>query len=125
MRVAIDTGSLNNGFDLLLNGNTLKECDFLVTRLPTLKDLIYSNGELNNPMFDVCKTNDLLGGIFVNYNFKEIHSENNNLDRRLMPEGYLQFLDMTNEEQNELIAFLNTLRGNDVYTNEKWSDSFK
>lgn len=97
----------------------------MVTRSPTLRDLIHSSGELNSPMFHAGTTNDLLGGILANYNFKEIHPENNNLDRRLMPEGYPQFLDMTNEEQNELIAFLSTLTGNDVYTNEKWSDPFK
>jgi len=124
----IDPESLNNGFDRPINGNSLQEREFTVTHSPTLRDLIYPNGEaneLNTPMFHAGTANDILGGIMANYNFKEAHSENNNLDPRLAPEGYPQFLDISNQEMNELMAFLNTLTGSDVYKDEKWSDPFK
>ncbi|NIJ45525.1 cytochrome c peroxidase [Wenyingzhuangia heitensis] len=124
----IDPLSLNNGFDRPLNGNSLLERDFTVTRSPTLRDLIRPNGELNelnSPMFHAGTTNDLLGGIIANYNFKDIHTDNHNLDARLTPEGYPQFLDMNTEERNQLMAFLNTLTGSDAYINTKWSNPFR
>ena len=120
----IDSASLNNGFDRPLNGNSLQEREFSVTRSATLRDLVNPNGELNGPIFHAGTANNLLGGIMANYNFKEIHPDNDNLDARLAPEGYPQFLDITNQERNQLLAFLNTLTGADVYTNEKWSDPF-
>ncbi len=46
------------------------------------------------------------------------------LDRRLNPGGNPQNLAITEEEKNAIIAFIKTLSGNDVYTNEKWSDPF-
>ena len=123
----IDPESLNNGFDRPLNGNSLQEREFSVTRSPTLRDLIHPDGapnELNSPIFHAGTANNLPGGIMANYNFKEIHPENDNLDPRMFPEGYPQFLDITNLEKDQLIAFLNTLTGKDVYINEKWSNPF-
>ena len=39
-------------------------------------------------------------------------------------EGEPQLLEITNLEQRQLFAFLNTLTGKDVYVNEKWSNPF-
>lgn len=120
----IDPESLNNGFDRPLNGNSLQERDFTVTRSPTLRDLINPNGDLNGPTFHAGTSNNLIGGIMANYNFKAIHPDNDSLDPRLTPEGYPQFLDITNQERNQLLAFLNTLTGENIYIDEKWSDPF-
>jgi len=42
----------------------------------------------------------------------------------MAPEGSPQFLDITRRQQQQLVAFLKTLTGADVYTNQKWSDPF-
>ena len=123
----IDPNSLNNGFDRPLNGQPIRNRDFTVTRSATLRDLINPNGginEVNSPLFHGGTTTDIAEGILANYNFKEIHEDNNNLDARLAPEGYPQFLEMTNLEIKQLVDFLNTLSGKDVYTNEEWSNPF-
>jgi cytochrome c peroxidase len=49
---------------------------------------------------------------------------NNNLDPKLRPGGNPQHLNMTVNEKNALIAFMETLSGADVYTNPKWSTPF-
>lgn len=48
---------------------------------------------------------------------------NQNLDNRLA-RGNGQNLNMTQAEKDALIAFLKTLSGRDLDTNEKWSDPF-
>ena len=49
---------------------------------------------------------------------------NPNLDPRLRPNGIGQQLNMTQTEKDAVIAFLKTLAGANVYTDEKWSDPF-
>jgi len=46
------------------------------------------------------------------------------VDPRLKNGAFTQKLNMTEEEKSSVIAFLKTLTGIDVYTNEKWSDPF-
>ena len=46
---------------------------------------------------------------------------NTNLDNRLQGPG--GNLNLTDTEKNELLAFLKTLGGLNLYTNEKWSDT--
>lgn len=120
----IDPQSLNNGFDRPLNGNSIQQREFTNTRSATLRDLVNPNGTLNGPMFHAGTTSNLNGGIFANYNFKQIHTNNNNIDSRLAPQGYPLYLDISNSEMNQLVAFLKTLTGNDVYNNPKWSNPF-
>ena len=51
--------------------------------------------------------------------------QNNNLDPRLRPRGTNgQQLQLSDQEKSDLVAFLKTLSGTDVYTNVKWSDPF-
>jgi cytochrome c peroxidase len=49
---------------------------------------------------------------------------NTNLDPRLVPNGNGQKLNLTGAEMSALVAFLQTLSGKDVYTNEKWGSPF-
>ena len=115
----IDPESLNNGFSLGVGG----EKDFAVTRSPTLRDMFNPSGELNGPMFHSGTVTDM-DGIMAHYNFKDLDPDNPNLDPRLKPNGFPLFLDMDAGEQRQLKAFLKTLSGSDVYTNQKWSDPF-
>ena len=119
----IDPNSRNNGM-IETVGNT--DLDLIVTRAPSLRDLLNANGNLNGGAFHngVGVGTDILG-ILNHYNSIERANGNNNLDRRLTPNGNPQFLDMTTEEMSQLTAFFRTLTGTDVYTNSKWSDPFK
>jgi len=48
------------------------------------------------------------------------------LDSRLRdPNGEPQQLNLTEGEKHDLVAFLKTLGGSDMYTNEKWSNPFE
>jgi cytochrome c peroxidase len=49
---------------------------------------------------------------------------NDRLDPRLRPEGKAKDLRMTEQEFQDVIAFLRTLSGNQLYTDVKWSDPF-
>ena len=118
----IDPKSLNNGF---IRGNPAQgvRFDFNVTRTPTLRDLVKADGTTNGGMFHAGQAMNLFG-ITAHYDFRQIDPSNTNLDPRYTPGGLPQWLDMTRQEQMQLNAFMRTLAGNDVYTNEKWSDPF-
>ena len=47
-----------------------------------------------------------------------------NLDARLRSNGSGQSLNMTTAEKNALAAFLKTLTGSAVYTDQRWSNPF-
>ena len=49
---------------------------------------------------------------------------NPDIDVRLRPGGFGQNLNMTATEKDDVLAFIKTLTGTDVYTNIKWSDPF-
>ncbi|WNJ18281.1 cytochrome c peroxidase [Pontibacter sp. G13] len=123
----IDPASLNNG---IITGNPAHGIayDIAVTRSPTLRDLIQYDNTVNGGMFH---SGEAPGFAFINahYEFIPPDTNNTNLDPRLMPGGYPQFLGMTPKGMSEpevtsLAAFIRTLAGNDVYTNEKWSNPF-
>ena len=46
------------------------------------------------------------------------------IDNRLLPNGNPQKLNLTDNEKQQIIAFLQTLTGANVYTDEKLSDPF-
>ena len=49
---------------------------------------------------------------------------NTNLDPRLTPGGNPQQLNMTAQEKDAVQVFLQTLAGNEIYTDPKWSNPF-
>lgn len=114
----IDPNSRNNGFVASLSGTD--EVDIDVTRSPTLRDLFNPLGEANGPFMHTGFSTDF-SDVMDHYN--QIASVNG-LDPRLNPEGNPQNLAMTQDEKEAVIAFIMTLNGTDVYTNEKWSDPF-
>jgi cytochrome c peroxidase len=115
----IDPRSRNNG--VITSASNPAMLDLNNTRSPSLRDLFNPMGELNGPMMH--------NGAFENINEVLDHytnipnNNNNNLDPRL-GRGPGQRQNLSNDDRNALIAFLQTLSGQDMYTNEKWSDPF-
>lgn len=115
----IDPRSRNNGVITSANNPSLVELNN--TKSPSLRDLFNPLGELNGPMMH--------NGAFENINEVLDHyiniprGNNDNLDPRL-DRGPGQRQNLSNNDRNALIAFLKTLSGQDMYTNEKWSDPF-
>jgi cytochrome c peroxidase len=68
-------------------------------------------------------TFDTLGQVIDHYN--AIPADNSNLDPRLRtPTGGLQNLNLTQQQRNDIVAFLATLGGTNVYTDVRWSTPF-
>ena len=115
----IDPGSRNNGVFRNISGTAN---DDRVFRSPSLRHVVRSNGVANGPYMytgDINSLNDVLS------HYNNINANGNrNLDRRLNPGGNAQQLNITAEERQALLAFMMTLAGNGVYTNEKWSSPF-
>lgn len=119
----IDPNSLNNGVTTTAGIDIL---DVTNVRAPTLRDIVNPDGTLNGPlMHDGSKTTLL--EVINHYNEIPNNPENTLLDPRLkgLPgSNSNQNLNLTDDQKNALIAFLKTLTGVDVYTNEKWSNPF-
>jgi len=90
------------------------------TRAPSLRDIMKQNGTFNGPFMHT--------GEFVTLDQVLAHYNNialvPNLDQRLRPGGNAQHLNLTVAEISALKAFLQTLSGNNVYTDPKWSSPF-
>ena len=117
----IDPNTRNNGVvRRIAAGGPL---DLTNTRSPSLRDVVNSTGGSNGPFMHngVFAT---LQNVMGHYNNIPIVQGNNSLDARLMPGGIGQNLNLTQAETAALVAFVRTLSGRDVYTNEKWSDPF-
>ena len=113
----IDPGSHNNGVIGTIGSSAQ---DLLVTRSPTLRDFMRTDGTLLIPaMHDASlKT---INEVLEHYNNI---TDNPNLDPRLRPAGHPQKLQLTVSEKEALIAFLKTLSGTTVYSDPRWSDPF-
>ncbi|MFT4697134.1 MAG: cytochrome c peroxidase [Flavobacteriaceae bacterium] len=118
----IDPNTLNNGILLVAGSDT--EIDLTNTRAPSLRDLMNPDGTLNGPLMHNGNLTTLLQ-VVNHYNQMPNNPDNTNLDPRLRgPGGQPQNLNLTENEKAAIVAFLETLTGVDVYTNEKWSDPF-
>ena len=122
----IDPNSGNNGTIGSINGTGAGSLDFTNTRAPSLRDLENNNGILNGPLMHNGGINTIAGAI-IHYNQIVNPPINTNLDPRLLtpgPNGVPLDLQMTTQERLQVLAFLRTLTGNNVYTDLKWSDPF-
>lgn len=127
----IDPNSLNNGFVRPASNNPNAPSDLDNTRVHTLRDLLKSDKEtLNGGMFHSGQAH-FLQDIFGHYEFRRLHEEDNtNLDPRLKKvspttgENIALLMNSTVRERQQINAFLATLTGSNIYTDEKWSDPF-
>lgn len=118
----IDPLTLNNG--VIAVAGDPSEIDLTNTRAPSLRNVFNPDGSLNGPLMHNGNFTTMLQ-VVNHYNVIPNNPENTNLDPRLLgPGGQPQNLNLSEAEKNAIVAFLQTLTGNDVYTNEKWSDPF-
>lgn len=124
----IDPNSQNNGVVGILGVPDL--IDVSITRSPSLRDIVNPSGEMNGPLMHDGSMASLMD-VIDHYNEIEIIPGNTNLDPRLSDEGQGgpgtvegQRLSLTETEKNAIVAFLLTLTGESVYTDERWSDPF-
>jgi len=118
---AISQNRDNNGVTDMANG-TGQEFD--ITRSPSLRNLFDIDGTLVGPMMHT--------GSFTSMNqvldhYNDINATGNpNLDNRLMggQGGNGQKLNLTNQEKEDIIAFMKSLTGQEILTNTKWSNPF-
>ena len=116
----IDPGSKNNAVVGVIGDVIIDKTN---TRSPSLRDLLKSNGMLISPaMHDGSKTT--IEAVIDHYDAIPLVPGNTNLDQRLQPAGQAQKLLLTVTERRALIAFLKTLSGTAVYTDDRWSDPF-
>lgn len=116
----IDPESRSNGVITAIAGGT----DTTVTRSPTLRDLVDADGNPHSGFMHTADP-DTQGDLFdVIAHYNDLPASGNAIDRRLTPGGQPQQLNLTQQEMADLVAFLETLTGSDVYTNPKWSNPF-
>ncbi len=126
------TGNSDNNGVITVAGDP-NAVDTDVTRAPTLRDIFNSEGALNGPMMHDGSFRTFVE-VLAHYNDVEIDPDNNNLDRRLRggrggnggPRngGDGQNLNLSTDDVQAIIAFVKTLSGSNVYTDERWSDPF-
>lgn len=117
----IDPNSRNNGIIRPLSQGAGQELS--ITRSPTLRDAVNASGGSNGPFMHSGVLTTLQNAV-GHYNNIAALPGNTNLDPRLVPGGNGQKLNLTGAEMSALVAFLQTLSGKDVYTNEKWGSPF-
>lgn len=115
----IDPNTKNNGIINSLAGGF----DLFNTKAPSLRDLMARDGNPNTPMMHTAVFKDLKT-VLGHYGTITAGPNNTNLDPRLMPNGVGQQLQLTQPEVDAVIAFIKTLTGTNVYTDEKWSSPF-
>ena len=97
------------------------------TRSPSLRDLVNPQGRLNGPLMHDGSLNSLRA-VIDHYDNITVDPRNDNLDNRLRGgrggNGNGQNLNLSDADKNALVSFLETLSGNAVYTDERWSDPF-
>ncbi|MCR9290470.1 MAG: T9SS type A sorting domain-containing protein [Bacteroidetes bacterium] len=120
----ITPNSGNNG--VITKAGQPDSIDLTNTRSPSLRDLVNPNGTLNGPLMHDGSFTSLMEVInhYDNIDFDSLI--NPNLDPRLRggPNAQGQNLQLTQGEKDALVAFLGTLTGSNVYTDERWSDPF-
>ena len=117
----IDPNTLNNG--IIGIANSANGIDITNTRAGTLRDITNSTGAINTPMMHTGALRSLRA-VINHYNTINLNPRNTNLDPRLRPAGYAQNLNVTEAEIAAIVAFMQTLGGNNVYVNKKWSNPF-
>ena len=115
----IDPNSRNNG--VIGVAGSPGSLDLTNERSPSLRDIVNASGAENGPYMHDGSLATLMD-VIDHYDDIPDNPSNNNLDNRLQGNG--GNLNLTTTEKAELLAFLQTLGGTNLYTDERWSDPF-
>lgn len=100
--------------------------DVTVTRAPSLRDLVAADGSLNGPFMHDGSLRTL-NAVIRHYN--RLDTPDNAEDRRLfnatLDPDLNRGIRLNGTERQQVAAFLRTLTGRALYTDEKWSDPFR
>lgn len=127
----IDPNTQNNGVIGVFGNPGL--VDLTNTRAPSLRDVANANGVENGPFMHDGSLATLLDVVNHYNQVPFFPNVNPDLDPRLRggppepgtpPDGIGQELELTEQEKADLVAFMKTLGGTAVYTDERWSDPF-
>ncbi len=116
----IDPNSRNNGIVGIIGSTGIETNN---TKSPSLRDLVKADGTLNSRMMHTGQFTSL-EDVIGHYNNIPLNRANNNLDNRLRVDGVPNKLNLTSTEVAQLVAFIKTLGGTNVYTDKKWSNPF-
>lgn len=116
----IDPNSNNNGIVGIIGSNSIETND---TRAPSLRDLVKADGTTNSRMMHTGQFTTI-AAVLGHYNNIPNNPANNNLDGKLRVDGVGNKLRLTPTETAQLIAFIQTLGGTNVYVDKKWSNPF-
>ena len=116
----IDPNSNNNGIVGIIGSNSIETND---TRAPSLRDLVKADGTPNSRMMHTGQFTTI-AAVLGHYNNIPNNPANNNLDGKLRVDGVGNKLRLTPTETAQLIAFIQTLGGTNVYVDKKWSNPF-
>ncbi|PHR91835.1 MAG: cytochrome-c peroxidase [Robiginitomaculum sp.] len=123
----VDPNSGHNGVVGVANASG--SFDFTVTRSPSLRDVVDPNGGSNGPFMHDGSLQSL-NDVVDHYNAIQDPTGGNpnffnGLDNRLSgPNNNLQRLNLTQAQKDQIVAFLGTLSGSNLYTDVKYSDPF-
>ncbi len=124
----IRPGSDQNGVIAVAGSNV--DFDFTNTRSPSLRDMVGPGGSSNGPFMhdgSLATLRDVIDhydAIQEPANDPPLSQFRATIDNRLFPGGNPQRLNLTNGQKDQLEAFLLTLTGVSIYTDEKLSDPF-
>ena len=120
----IDDDSDNNG--VITVAGDPDAIDTEITRSPSLRDIFNPDGTLNGPMMHDGSF-ETFEEVLAHYNDIDVNPNNNNLDNRLRGGrgGNGQNLNLDDDDMAAIVAFVKTLTGTEVYTDERWSDPFE
>ena len=104
--------------------------DFTNTRSPSLRDVFGPGGAPNGPfMHDGSMAT--MAEVMNHYNAIPVPADPairqefmDTIDPQLVEFGQVENLNLTQVERNQIIAFMRTLTGSNVYTDPKWSNPF-
>lgn len=119
----IDPVSRNNGVIQEIDGSI----NYQIHRSPTLRDIFHPiTGELNGPLMHNAQFTDMVSVIehYAHLGDNLSISEIAQLDTRFRVGANAQVLNLTSDDVTDMVNFLKTLSGTDMYVNEKWSDPF-
>lgn len=119
----IDPRSRNNGMTQAATPKAADSADYEAVRSASLRDLVNPTGKLNGGLFHTGQSLDL-SGITDHYQFQIPDPDNYLLDRRFTRRDRPVHLNITETEKRQLLAFLRTLSGKQVYTDKRWSNPF-